>query len=73
MSGIDTLISEPGAAFDAEDDTEAAFEYCLERGWSDGLPVVLPTTERVERMLQYCDRDFEMLIAVRAVKRAASS
>jgi hypothetical protein len=30
-----------------EDDVEAAFE----RGWSDGLPVVPPTPERVARML----------------------
>lgn len=30
-----------------EDDTEA----CFERGWSDGLPVVPPTPERVLRML----------------------
>ncbi len=27
-------------------------EYCYERGWSDGLPVVPPTRERVLEMLQ---------------------
>ncbi len=27
-------------------------EYCFERGWSDGLPVVPPTAERVYLMLQ---------------------
>ena len=27
-------------------------EYCFERGWSDGLPVVPPTEERLYRMLQ---------------------
>ena len=27
-------------------------EYCFEHGWSDGLPVVPPTEERVYRMLQ---------------------
>ncbi len=32
---------------DQEDDVEA----CFARGWSDGLPVVPPTPERVERML----------------------
>ena len=27
-------------------------EYCFERGWSDGLPVVPPTEERLYRMLR---------------------
>ncbi|MGB1879994.1 MAG: hypothetical protein ACPHTD_04695 [Gammaproteobacteria bacterium] len=31
-------------------------EFCA-RGWSDGLPVVAPTRERVTAMLRYCDRD----------------
>ncbi|MEQ8660510.1 MAG: thioredoxin family protein [Gammaproteobacteria bacterium] len=31
-----------------EDDVE----FCFERGWSDGLPLVPPTEERVYRMLQ---------------------
>ena len=31
---------------------EDDIEYCFERGWSDGLPVVPPTEERVYRMLQ---------------------
>ena len=31
---------------------EDAIELCFERGWSDGLPVVPPTEERVYRMLQ---------------------
>jgi len=29
------------------------------KGWSDGLPVIPPTAERVERMLAYCDRDLD--------------
>jgi len=36
-----------------EDDSEA----CFDRGWSDGLPVVPPTEERVYRMLKACRRD----------------
>ena len=31
-------------------------ELCFERGWTDGLPVVPPTPERVERMLAGCSR-----------------
>lgn len=36
-----------------EDDSEA----CFDRGWSDGLPVVPPTEERVYRMLKAVSRD----------------
>lgn len=36
-----------------QDDIEA----CYERGWTDGLPVVPPTPERVLRMLQGTKRD----------------
>ena len=38
---------------DQEDDIEA----CFARGWTDGLPVVPPTPERVERMLAGTRRD----------------
>jgi hypothetical protein len=43
-----------------EDDVEAAFE----RGWSDGLPVVPPTPERVARMLAGTTRAPDDLVAV---------
>lgn len=36
---------------------EDAIEACYERGWSDGLPVVPPTPERVMAMLAGTDRD----------------
>jgi hypothetical protein len=32
-------------------DESAGIEYCYEQGWTDGLPVVPPTEERVEAML----------------------
>jgi hypothetical protein len=43
-----------------EDDVEAAFE----RGWSDGLPVVPPTPERVARMVTGTPRDPGAVVAV---------
>jgi thiol-disulfide isomerase/thioredoxin len=43
-----------------EDDIEAAFE----RGWSDGLPIVPPTPERVARMLTGTARDPDDVVAV---------
>ena len=39
------------------DETEDLIEACYENGWTDGLPVVPPTAERVERMLSGTDRD----------------
>ena len=33
------------------DDEDAALEACHDRGWTDGLPVVLPTVRRVDTML----------------------
>jgi hypothetical protein len=43
-----------------EDEFEAAFA----RGWSDGLPVVPPTAERVFRMLQGTSREAHEVVAV---------
>ncbi|WP_304640161.1 hypothetical protein [Pseudomonas sp.] len=37
-------------------ESEDPLEACFERGWSDGLPVVPPTPERVWRMLQGTSR-----------------
>src|SRR5699024_5440361 len=38
-------------------DVEAVSEFFHERGSTDGLPIVPPTTERVERMLAGTGRD----------------
>ena len=45
------------------DETEDLVEVCYENGWTDGLPVVPPTPERVARMLSATDRDPDELIA----------
>ena len=44
-------------------ETEDLIETCYENGWTDGLPVVPPTPERVERMLSGTDRNPDALIA----------
>ena len=43
---------------------EDAIEACYERGWSDGLPVVPPTQERVLAMLGGTTRDAEELMGL---------
>jgi hypothetical protein len=40
-----------------EDDPEAIFERFAREGWTDGLPIVPPTEERVARMLAASDFD----------------
>lgn len=59
MSALGDLLKQPGAMVECDDDPEAVFELLCEKGWSDGLPVIPPTPERVERMLSYCDRDLD--------------
>ncbi|MFQ5882390.1 MAG: hypothetical protein ACE5I9_07950 [Candidatus Methylomirabilales bacterium] len=43
-------------------------ELFFERGWTDGLPIVPPTEERVEAMLKALDRDPGEIVAVLAPK-----
>lgn len=45
------------------EETEDLIEACYENGWTDGLPVVPPTPERVARMLSGTDLNPEDLIA----------
>ncbi len=57
--GGSTLASRRIEVADAEDDIEMMFA----RGWSDGLPVVPPTEERVMRMLDGTTRDASDVVA----------
>ena len=45
------------------EDAEAVFEYALERGWTDGLPIIPPTRQRVERMLAATHRSPQEVVA----------
>jgi hypothetical protein len=40
-----------------EDSLDAINDHFYEQGWTDGLPIVPPTAERVEQMLGFGDRD----------------
>ena len=40
-----------------------AIEFCFDKGWSDGLPVIPPTAERVARMVDYTRRAPDEIIA----------
>jgi thiol-disulfide isomerase/thioredoxin len=55
-----TLASRHVELAELEDDVEAMYD----RGWTDGLPVVPPTEERVRRMLAGTDRAPSDVVAV---------
>ncbi len=56
MSARAALEVAPDDRLEVDDDFEAINELLYARGWTDGLPIVPPTVERVERMLAYSDR-----------------
>lgn len=47
-----------------EDSAEAIDQLYYEKGWSDGLPILCPTEERVLAMLQYSDLAAEVLAEI---------
>ena len=51
------------ATFEAADDFDAINRLYRERRWSDGLPIVPPTAERVERMLAATKRPRHDVVA----------
>lgn len=51
------------ASFEAPDDLEAINRLYRERRWGDGLPIIPPTTERVERMLRATRRSRDEIVA----------
>jgi hypothetical protein len=61
MSDNIELVSEK---LTAEDSIEAINNLFYERGWTDGLPIVPPTAERVRRMLSGCECNSQEVIAV---------
>lgn len=60
MSGPAT---EQAPTFEAAEDIEAINRLYRERRWSDGLPILPPTPERVERMLQKTRRARHDIVA----------
>lgn len=57
MSAAGAARAEHPAVLEMEDSLEDIHAYFEVRGWSDGLPFIPPTEERVERMVAYLGRD----------------
>jgi hypothetical protein len=51
VQGADAVTERTALALLGEDDLSLAIDEFYRRGWTDGLPVVPPTTEAVQRML----------------------
>ena len=49
-------MTSPSRVFELDEGNDP-FELCYEQGWTDGLPVVPPTEERVGQVLDYLGRD----------------
>ena len=50
-------------SIDVSEDVEAVFSEMYSRGWTDGLPVIPPTAERVERMVDFAGLPPDEVIA----------
>ena len=46
----------------ADNSPESVFQFMIDQGWSDGLPVIPPTADRVQTMLDYAQRDAAELV-----------
>ena len=55
----------------AIDDTVDAIEFCHEKGWTDGLPVIPPTLDRVQAMLEAVRLDPQHQVAFIAHRAVA--
>ncbi len=56
------MVSELTSVRHEVPDTLEAIEYCYRQGWTDGLPVVPPTQERVREFLAYAGLDPETVV-----------
>lgn len=63
MTVLDAWLRQPNATVCAANDWKQVNRLFQERGWSDGLPIIPPTAERVREMLAYCDRTWDQPMA----------
>ena len=46
----------------ADNSPESVFQFMIDQGWSDGLPAIPPTADRVQAMLDYAQQDASELV-----------
>jgi len=62
MSSLEAWIQQPNSTVRSENDLKKVNRLFQDRGWSDGLPIIPPTADRVREMLSYCDRPWDIPI-----------
>jgi len=67
---IEAYLQGGSMTVDAPEDIEEALAYSMSQGWGDGLPIIPPTPQRVERMLAYWDRPWNESAGVFAPRDA---
>ena len=72
-AGAAPAPGEPAALVEAPADAGELHDDFAARGWSDGLPVIPPTAERVEAMLAYSDRDRRETLGVLPPRRGEAT
>lgn len=70
MASVPELVSE---RMQVEDSIDTVNNLFYERGWTDGLPIIPPTEERVRWMLSAVDRDLQEVVAVLPPRSAAAT
>jgi hypothetical protein len=73
MTTLDTWLENSEATVRVANDVKAVNRLFASRGWSDGLPIVPPTAERVREMLAYCDRPLDAAIGKLAPRYGAAT
>ena len=61
------------AVVELEDSLEDIQEYFEVRGWSDGLPIIPPTAERVARLVGYSGRDPDEIVCTLAPRNGEAT
>src|SRR5262245_41228782 len=58
IASVDVVLDgDRASVVEVEPDSEAVYESLLSQGLTDGLPVIPPTRDRVDRMLEHAEGD----------------
>jgi len=73
MSDLSSLMKAPGAGFEADDDFERINALYVDKGWSDGLPIVPPTAARAAQQATFLLQARRLYTMPRAPARPGES
>src|SRR5262245_51535142 len=59
---LDTKLT--SKRIDLAEDIDVIYDHCDREGWTDGLPIVPPTPERVQRFVESTGRDAKEVLGI---------